>query len=317
MKRLRYTAWLALIAAFCLCLSGCGAKKEASIPADDGSMNIYASFYPIYALADLITDGVENVNLHCLVQPQDGCLRAYQLSDWDLVLIDGAADAIFIGGSGLESFESILYALGEDGPVVSALLYDMNLKHQMAKNSSEDTDSHWIGENPHIYMDVDAAQELCRRICATMVLLDPVHEKDYIANLQKAQNSLADLKEEIQQNLSSLQDKKVIAMNEALVYADTVYGLSIELCFERENGENIDGKDLENCLAMLENCEANVILMEKQAPQALCSALEAAGYRIAQMDVLSTHRSDEGAEGYFRAHRANVQAIMDAFSKAS
>lgn len=316
MKRFQYTAWIAFIAAICICLSGCGAKTTTEIPADTDALNVYASYYPIYALADLITDGIEDVNLHCLVQPQDGCLRAYQLSDWDLALLTGSADAVLTGGRGLENFENILYALGEDGPAVTTLLYNMDLKQLSAVNSSEETNSHWIGENPHIYMNVDAAAELCGRISAAMSLLDSEHEADYAANLQKAQAALAELKTEIAQELAHLQGEKVIVMNESLVYAEEAYGLSVDLCYERESGESIEGKDLENCLSALARSDARVILLEKQAPRQLCEALEAAGYSVARMDILSTRRADEGWEGYFEAQRANVQAIMEAFSKA-
>lgn len=315
MKRFRKTAWLAVL--ICICLTGCGAKPAADLPAESDAFHVYASFYPVYALADMITEGVDDVNLHCLVQPQDGCLRAYQLSDWDLALLSASADAVLAGGRGLESFESILYALGENGPAVSALLYNMNLKELRAVNSSEETDSHWIGDNPHIYMDADAAAELCGRIAAAMALLDADHEEAYAANLQKSQDALSELKTEIEQDLSHLKGEKVIVMNEALVYADAAYGLNIDLCYERESGADIEGKDLENCLSALGRSDAQVILLEKQAPRQFCEALEAAGYRVAQLDIFSTGRANEGWEAYFQAQKENVQAIIEAFSEAN
>ena len=77
------------------------------------AISLYATFYPIYALAQMVLQDVPDLTLNCLVQPQDGCLRAYSLSDWDLYLLAYSADGVIMGGCGLESFEDTLTALGQ------------------------------------------------------------------------------------------------------------------------------------------------------------------------------------------------------------
>ncbi|MBQ3423728.1 MAG: hypothetical protein IJH38_00820, partial [Clostridia bacterium] len=107
----------------CMLLTSC----RRLVPEEEETISVYASFYPIYALADGVTRSVPDVELHCLVQPQDGCLRSYQLSDWDLALLKRGADAVISGGRGLESFEDALFTLGKEGPAVSAVLYNIDL----------------------------------------------------------------------------------------------------------------------------------------------------------------------------------------------
>lgn len=310
MKRLvKYCACL-------LCLSllaGCGVKKEA-VPADD-TLSVYATFYPFYALAQLLTEGVEDVQLNCLVQPQDDCLRDYQLSDWDLALVS-AADAVIAGGCGLESFESLLYMLGESGPMVSSVLYDMDLAQLAAANTQADSESHWLGENPHLYMSIDGAADIARRIAASLILLDPGQEALFQANLEQTEAKLSQLQTEVDEILSDVRGEGVIVMNEALVYAAQSYGVKIDLCYDRDSGEGLSGTDLEECLKLLGQSGARVIMIERQAPQSLCEALEAAGYAVAPMDILSTRRADEGSEAYFSAHRENARILKKAFSEA-
>lgn len=313
MKRLA-RFWAGLI---CLCLlssllSGCGRKGGEGEMADDGVTRIYASFYPLYALTQLITEGVDGVELNCLVQPQDGCLRSYELSNWDLALL-GSADVVIAGGRGLESFESVLYALGEQGPAVSAVLYNMELKQQPAINTQADTASHWLDPNPHIYMSIDGAINILQRIASSLAIIDPAHEAEYERNLEAAQNQLEMLDTELKNSLSFASGRKVIVINEALVYTAQQYGLEIDLCFDRESGAGLAGKELEDCLELLDGSESTIILIEKQAPQAFCEALEAAGYHLARLDVLSTRRANEGSQGYFEAQRANAQALIEAF----
>ncbi len=307
------TKFIAL--ALCLCLSigllfacdGSDAQEEPE------SITIYASFYPIYALAELLVEGAPNLQLKCLVQPQDGCLRDYSLSDWDLALLTRSADAIIAGGRGLESFEPALYSLGEDGPAVASVLYNLELATQKLSNDSGE-ESHWSDENPHIYMSVDGAVEIAGRIAANLAVLDPDCANLYEENLESTENRLKSLQKEMHELAGDLQGRKVIVMNEALVYLAQEYDLEMELCFARESGEGLYDRELEECLNLLKACEARVVLIERQAPAALRAALEATGFRVAALDVLSTRRADEGAEAYFAAQRENARALAQAFA---
>ena len=107
----RLALFLLLLAALALTLSACAPLVEEA-PQES---QIYATFYPFYALTSLLTEDIEGLRLSCLVQPQDGCLRDYALSDWDLYLLAGA-DLVIAGGRGLESFESTLQSLGASRP---------------------------------------------------------------------------------------------------------------------------------------------------------------------------------------------------------
>ena len=308
---------IALILGACLlaaALSGCGLHAEEEVPQEPEALSVYATFYPIYALTALVADDVPDLQVNCLVQPMDGCLRSYSLSDWDLALLMQSADAVIAGGRGLEAFESTLYALGENGPAVTSVLYNLELATVKPANETGE-ESHWTDENPHIYMTIDGAIAIAERIAANLAVLDPKYGDLYDKNLQEAQNRLESLRIEMHEVAGGLQGQKVIVMNEALVYAAQEYGLDVELCYARESGEGIYDRDLEACIELLSTCDARVILLEKQAPEALRRALEEAGFRVAALDVLSTRRASEGTEGYFEAQRTNARALAAAFSK--
>ena len=75
----------ALLALLCAAIfAGC-VRIELPVPEPQ---TVYASFYPIYALAAGVCENVPGLTLSCLTQPQDGCLRSYELSDWDYQLLD-------------------------------------------------------------------------------------------------------------------------------------------------------------------------------------------------------------------------------------
>ena len=105
-------------------------------------------------------------------------------------------------------------------------------------------------------------------------------------------------------------------MNEALVYAAQDYGLEIATTIVRESGERLYDSQFEQCVEMLEQSGAKVVLIERQAPKPLVDELEAAGFAVAQLDVLSTLGETDGAHGYFDALRENARAVAEAFSRA-
>ncbi len=304
---------LALITALVLLLSGC--TPSATAPEAEGAQEtvIYATFYPIYALADMIVGDAPDVTLHCLVQPQDGCLRAYDLSDWDLYLLGYSADLVICGGRGLERFEARLQALSEQMgfPLVTALS-GLTLYQDDVETNEEST--HFEGANPHLYMSIDGAMAIAENLAAALSALDAVHADDYRTHLAETLARLEALKSQIYEQTSVFSGRKVAVLNETLVYVAQDYGLEIAATVIRESGERLYDRQLDDCLEALAQSGAKVVLLEMQAPQPFVQELEAAGYAVAKLNVLSTLGESDGAQGYFDAQLANASAVSEAFA---
>ena len=292
-------------------LSGCSGKEEAVQP--DQDLHIYASFYPFYAITEMLMEDVPDAYAHCLVQPQDGCVRDYQLSDWDLALLEKSADMVIIGGRGLESFEQALYALGEDGPAVAAVLYNRELAPAMLEGSDDGEANHWQDENPHLYIDAEGGILIAEGIAAQLMVADPANSEIYMRNLDEINNRLRSVIAETQAVMAQYAGEKVILMNEAAVYTAQAYDLDVETCVVRDSGEAYFDYELEKVLNELANCESRVILIEKQAPERFCEALEAAGFALAKIDTMSAIAAEEGAQAYFDALLGNAEAVAAAF----
>ena len=279
------------------------------------SITIYATFYPIYALADAVMYDIPDATLHCLVQPQDGCLRDYSLSDWDAYILAGA-DAVIAGGRGLESFESLLMSIGDDGPAVSAVLYNLELHNQDHTHEIDDNESHLDGPNPHLYMSIEGARQIVDSISAVMMSMDPVYASQYSKNAQAAKARLQSLSDQIHVFTADLEGRSVVLMNETLIYIAEDYGLEVALRYDRESGFGLYDAGLAECLEQLEECGATVILIEQQAPQELVDALIAAGYSVALIDIMSTHSETNGFDTYLQAQLNNAEAVRAAFDEA-
>ena len=293
-----------------IALSGC----KPLVPEDHG-LNLYATFYPIYALTDALVREIPDMELHCLVQPQDSCLRSYELSDWDLHLLKASASAVLMGGRGLEGFEGTLFGLGENGPAVSAVLYNLSLYNPTESHANGEGESHFVGANPHLYMSLEGAGQMLGSLSATLVSLDPGYAERYVENEQAAERAIDALLEQCRTALARYAGTRVVLMNEALIYVAQDYGLEIADWIERESGTAIYDAELEQCLERLSRSDAKVILIEKQAPQRFCEMLEVAGYVLARLDIFSTHREGEGFETYLDVQRENAEALRDALQR--
>ena len=104
----------------------------------------------------------------------------------------------------------------------------------------------------------------------------------------------------------------VAVLHEGLFYLADEWSLNVVTAIERESGDTLS----EEALETLSQSGARVVLIEKQAPEALVKRLEADGYRVALIDTLSTGNETMGADGYYAAMKNNARALKAALADA-
>ena len=290
-------------------LAGCAPKMDTM----DETEQIYTSFFPIYALTGLVVEDIPELQVKCFVQPQDDCLRLYDLSDWDASVLAYDADAVVIGGNGLESFESALYTFGDNGPAIINATYSLKLFNQDGESAVEGDSGHLYDANPHMYMSVSGAREMINVIAPALAELYPEYMERIAEGLNEADAELAALEAETETICSGVKGKRVILMNEALIYTALDYGLSVAYRYDRESGTTLYGQGLEEAIASFDATDARVVLIEKQAPTELTYALEDAGYTVVLIDTMNSYPSDATPERYIEIQLENAKAIAAAF----
>lgn len=289
--------FMPLILAAALLLSGCHPMVE-----EDDHLVLYASFYPIYVLSLGITQGVMDLDMVCLTQPQDGCIRSYQLSQWDAAML-GQADALILGGQGLESFAQSLE--GGSLPLISL----MDGAELEGEATADEAENHWMGLNPWLFLDPSGALDMCRSLSGALQTLDPACADLYAQNLETMEAKLTQLAQE----MALPGGGQVAVMHEGLIYLARAMGLTVCAQVERESAVALGDNELSEALATLADSGAQAVLLERQAPQSLVSALTQAGYRVALIDTLTAH-DEADPEIYFEAMAANAQAVASALN---
>ena len=303
--------FLLMLAAALIALPLSGCQKLVADEANP-AQTIYASLPPVYALARPILNGAPGITLKCLVQPQDGCLRNYELSDWDEALLSGA-DAVILAGRGFESFES---QLSEGSIAVVGAMDGLTLINNGSVAPEGDESDHFDDENPWAYLSVAQAREMCTVITAGMIALDPDYEALYEENYAHFDAELEALETRVEELILAAPEESVAVAHEGLFYLTDELGLSVAAVIRREPGSELSDNELKEAFASLKESGARVILIESQAPQSLRDALTNAGYQLALIDTLSTHAPGD-LEDYIKTMDKNAQALADALARAA
>ena len=275
---------------------------------EEGRKSIAATFYPLYAIALNLVKDVPDLALSCLIQPQDGCLRSYSLSEWDYLIL-ASQDAVICGGRGLESFSGTLSAM-QDGPIVITCLQGQTLKND-GEAQGED-DSHLTGENPFLFLSAGGAMSIASTLAYSLIEIDPDYADTYRANLTEYLSRLDALAAEMAETMASVPSRRVALMNEGLSYLADQLALNVAVQIDHEPGVAVEDNDLDSVLSQLKEAQAEVVLLESQAPMHLVEDLQAAGYQVALIDILSAHAADGDSEAYERIMRDNCARIADA-----
>ena len=289
-------------------LCGCAKKQEpVQQEQEEGRKSIAATFYPLYAIALNLVKDVPDLSLSCLIQPQDGCLRSYSLSEWDYLIL-ASQDAVICGGRGLESFSGALSAM-QDGPIVITCLQGQTLKNN---GEAQDEESHLTGENPFLFLSAGGAMSIASTLAYSLIEIDPDYADTYRANLTEYLSRLDALAAEMAETMAAAPSRRVALMNEGLSYLADQLALNVAVQIDHEPGVAVEDNDLDSMLSQLKEAQAEVVLLESQAPMHLVEALQAAGYRVALIDILSAHAADGDLEAYERIMRDNCVRIADA-----
>ena len=275
---------------------------------------VSATFYPLYALTINITRDVPALSVSCLTQPQDGCLRSYQLSDWDYA-VAANQDVIILGGRGLESFESTLMQLPSQ-PILLSVLEGMQLRRETSGDADDENTAHFTGENPWPFLSVAGAMEISISIAADMAEIDEAFAQLYHKNLEEYLQRLNVLIGEMSDEMASVSYRPVAVLHEGLTYFTEQFGLNAVLIYPREPGSDLADNDLEALLAALAQSGAKVVFIEEQAPAHLVRVLEENGYPTVRIDTLSAHRADGDLQAYERIMLENARRARAALERA-
>lgn len=267
---------------------------------------VYASAYPVYALASMILKDIPGMELRMLLQPQDVGLSSYALSDWDIALIDGC-DVLMLNGGGYEGFEASVNS-GDKIVIstVSGLKYSMD-DVKVLTADGEETDAK---DNPWLFLCVDGAVQMAEAITANMLAVDEAYTQEYYRNLGSAREYLDKIDKEIR--ATALDGTiKVAAGHKALYYTAKETGVQCDLVIDRLPAQEMNDEALSAILALLQENGIGVILLESQAPNEISAYFEENGIKVIKLDIMTSLTEKDGIEAYGETLIKNARILRE------
>ncbi len=207
------------VASYMICQS---VDKTKDIEEDN--FLLVTSFYPMYVLAQNITEDVDGILVSNLTENQTGCLHDYQLTSKDMKLLS-SADAFLINGAGMELFIDKVIEQLTNLPMIEAshgisLLegIEHHHSHEEEEEHEEQEEGHEHSENGHVWMDMKRYQMQISTIVEELKKLLPEKEEQLTIAGNHYQAKVQELLEQFEVLKQQTQGLPVVIFHEAFAY---------------------------------------------------------------------------------------------------
>jgi zinc transport system substrate-binding protein len=304
-------------------LTACGGEAGA----DDGRVDVVASFYPMEFLAEEI--GGEHVDVTPLtspgVEPHDLELtpkQVGQLGDADLVVyLKGLQPAVDEAVEQTEvehvaeatSYTSLEKHGGHEG-------HDHGVERGGEEHGHEEGGGHEGhdhategGGDPHVWLDPVRYAEVAEGVGKQLAKADPSHEKAYRENTERLVDRLATLDGEFRTGLQDRKTDTFVTTHAAFGYLADRYGLHEESISGVDPASgSISAAHIKNLHEIVKEDDVSTVFFPSRASDEAAETLaQDLGLRTGVLSSLETV-DDSGDQDYFSVMHQNLQALRTA-----
>jgi len=302
--------WVILAAVLGAVLAGgCSTNKPAG-SADQGHGRMLQVVATTTQVADFARNvGGDRVQVTSLLKPGIDP-HDFEPSPADVEAI-ARADVVLENGAGLESWlHDTITNSGFDGPVV---------------DTSQGVRLRQIGGaiDPHIWQDPHNAQVMAANIDRAFAAADPTDARVFRANLAGYTKQLQVLDAEVQRQIDSLANKKLVTNHDAFGYYIDRYGLQFvgSVIPSFDTSAELSGRDIRDLVAKIKATRVKAIFSETSLPPRAAETIaREAGVKVVEGenalygDTLGPPGSD--GDTYLKMIRHNTRTIVSNLSGA-
>jgi len=275
---------LALLCALLL-LVGC----TPAAPAQEDTLTITATTYPVYLFARAVTQGLPGITVERLDTGSVSCLHDYTLSVNDMKKIE-RADVLALNGAGLEDFMSDALAVTDAHVIDCSEGVDLLPATGHHDHDHDHDHGHF---DPHYWMDPLRAQTMVDNLYLGLSEVLPEHEDALHTNALIAAHPL---KQIYSSALSALQlllkDENIvvpglITFHNGFQYFAQSLDLPLLRSIEEEAGSEASAKEIVEISRLVKEYKIPVIFTEVNGSDATANAIaRETGCTVAQLSML-------------------------------
>ncbi len=290
-------------------LTGCGGSRTDMAGKDE--LTVVTSFYPIYLMAQYVTEGVDGIILENMAQPQTGCLHDYELTTEDMKLLE-RADVFLMNGLGMESFldqareqypQLYIVETAED----AAILLEGECEHDH-EHGEEESDP----VNAHVWLHPANAAAQAEAIRDALTQLDPEHAQQYAANTEAFTAEMAKILEEAEVLAASVPEVKTAAFHEGFIYIEELLGMEEVIGIFPEENQTPSAREMAEAVEEAKSDGIGLILTAEDAGKEYAQLLaEETGVEMVLLNPLTSGEGQK--EEFVDGMRANLEAVAQIY----
>ena len=219
------------VAGYLICLLA-GNKKQLN---QDDRFLLVTSFYPMYVLAENLTDGMEGVEVSNLTENQTGCLHDYQLTSKDMKLLSGA-DVLLVNGAGMELFvekimentKNVTVIEASHGiPLLEGSSHGHDHDHEESGEEENGHEEHSHEENGHVWMDVSRYRRQAATVKKELQQQLPEQKEALEQAAAVYDEKLQKLEAQVEELKTETEGLPVVIFHEAFAYFADSLGMEV------------------------------------------------------------------------------------------
>ena len=261
---------------------------------------VVTSFYPIWLMAQNLTEGIDGITVTNLAEPATGCLHDYTLQNSDMVALS-KADVLLINGAGMESFLPVVTGAYPDLPVVDAS------KGILLLESDDDGES-----NSHIWLDPQRAVGMAANLAEGLIQYLPEYSQQISDNLAAYRERLLAVDQTIHDQLMQVGDlPEVVIFHEAFPYFADACDLPVMLAVDKEPDEDLSTAQLAGILEIIRQSPSlPVIIKSKETDRSVDVLVSETGAPVCELDPVTTGPENPPLDYYETVMIQNLQTLL-------
>ena len=267
-------------------------KQESK---EDGTLKMVTSFYPMYIIAENITEGAENIELVNMADVNVGCLHDYTLTTEDMKKVENA-DIFIMNGLGMESFIDKVISSNTNMEVIDS---STNMQNIILDEN---------GVNAHIWTSIDNYILQVENIAEAHIKKDKVNAEKYKANADEYIEKIKKKKNSYSSELQDVKGTKAICLNEAFAYLGQDLGLDMTMVETNHEESTMSAEMLRNVIDEIKNENIQVIIVDKNDSKTNAETIaNETGAKIYELNSGLTGSEDK--DSYLNAMKENLELL--------
>lgn len=288
-----------LLLALCLLL---GTAACGDSTGEDSGLVAACTTYPVYLMAQAVTEGTEGISLKLVIHQEISCLHNYTLTVSDMKAIEGA-DLIALSGAGLEDFLS--------GALEGRNYVDCSQGVALLWNEEENED------DPHYWLSPANAAVMAENLAAAFGALDPANADAYLANAEDAAAELSRFQQALAEAVPADCRRELITFHDGFAYFAEAFGFTIAAAVEEEEGSEASARRIAELADIIDAYRLPAVFVERNGSDAAARCLAAereVSIGVLDLGMSASDDTLSGLAAYESILQGNVDAILEVYA---